>query len=74
MPIQTGDDIADIRALLLDCCSQLASLADAELLRLPQAAFSQRAVELALHAALGVPQRFAVADQDKLGHETVKSW
>jgi len=33
MPIQTGDDIADIRALLQDCCSQLASLADAELLR-----------------------------------------
>ena len=29
---------------------------------------------LALHTALGVPQRFAVADQDKLGHETVKSW
>ncbi|MFM8550944.1 MAG: hypothetical protein ACKOCD_01295, partial [Nitrospiraceae bacterium] len=33
MATQTGDDIADIRALLQDCCSQLASLADAELLR-----------------------------------------
>lgn len=38
--------------------------ADAELLRLPQAALGQGAVELALHASFGVPQRFAMADQD----------
>lgn len=48
--------------------------ANAELLRLPKSAFSQRAVELALHAPFGVPQRFAVADQDELGHSENGGW
>ena len=33
MGTETGDDISDLRARLQDCCTQLANLADAELLR-----------------------------------------